>query len=102
MMALNPPIRQVLKKLSVYVKGCALLTSGVRVVGEVRSTVCIRIKTTSGHLQPMPRNNAQERLKALKKSYGSKEVGNVTAEKVIGGMRGITVRFYAVCVDANP
>lgn len=41
-------------------------------------------------------NNAQERLKALKKNYGSKEVGNVTAEKVIGGMRGITVRFYAV------
>ena len=34
----------------------------------------------------------QERLKALKKGYGSKEVGNVTAEKVIGGMRGITVR----------
>ncbi|KAK9843683.1 hypothetical protein WJX81_002147 [Elliptochloris bilobata] len=32
----------------------------------------------------------QERLKALKKNYGGKEVGNVTAEKVIGGMRGIT------------
>lgn len=36
--------------------------------------------------------HVQERLKALKKGYGSKEIGNVTAEKVIGGMRGITVR----------
>lgn len=32
----------------------------------------------------------QERLKAIKKGYGSKEVGKVSVDMVIGGMRGIT------------
>ncbi|KAK9812133.1 hypothetical protein WJX73_009895 [Symbiochloris irregularis] len=32
----------------------------------------------------------QERLKALKKAHGGKEVGKITADMVIGGMRGIT------------
>ena len=34
----------------------------------------------------------QERLKAIKKQYGSKELGKVTVDMTIGGMRGITVR----------
>lgn len=38
---------------------------------------------------------AQERLKALKKTYGSKDFGKVTVDMVIGGMRGITVRRSA-------
>ena len=33
----------------------------------------------------------QERLKAIKKSYGSKQMGGVSVDMVIGGMRGITV-----------
>ena len=33
----------------------------------------------------------QERLKALKKTHGSKELGKVTVDMAIGGMRGITV-----------
>ena len=33
----------------------------------------------------------QERLKKIKKELGSKEVGKVTVDMVIGGMRGITV-----------
>ncbi|CAL5218955.1 g707 [Coccomyxa viridis] len=32
----------------------------------------------------------QERLKAIKKQYGSKELGKVTVDMTIGGMRGIT------------
>ena len=34
----------------------------------------------------------QERLKALRKEHGSKELGKVTVDMVVGGMRGITVR----------
>lgn len=34
----------------------------------------------------------QERLKALKKGYGKKELGTVTLDMAIGGMRGIPVR----------
>ena len=37
---------------------------------------------------PLP----QEKLKALKKEYGSKSLGNVLVEQAIGGMRGIPVR----------
>ena len=33
----------------------------------------------------------QERLKNIKKQYGSKELGKVTVDMTIGGMRGITV-----------
>ncbi|KAL3138666.1 hypothetical protein ABBQ32_006424 [Trebouxia sp. C0010 RCD-2024] len=33
----------------------------------------------------------QERLKALKKGYGKKELGTVTLDMAIGGMRGIPV-----------
>lgn len=33
----------------------------------------------------------QERLKSIKKTHGGKEVGKVTVDMVIGGMRGITV-----------
>jgi hypothetical protein len=36
----------------------------------------------------------QERLKTLKKTYGSKELGKVTVDMAIGGMRGITVSLY--------
>lgn len=36
---------------------------------------------------------SQERLKKLKKEHGSLPLGNVTLDMVIGGMRGITVRF---------
>lgn len=36
--------------------------------------------------------HTQERLKAIKKEHGGKEVGAVTVDMVIGGMRGITVR----------
>ncbi|KAK9857564.1 hypothetical protein WJX84_011472 [Apatococcus fuscideae] len=32
----------------------------------------------------------QERLKAIKKAYGSKQMGQVSVDMVIGGMRGIT------------
>lgn len=35
----------------------------------------------------------QERLKALKKGYGKKELGAVTLDMAIGGMRGIPVRL---------
>ena len=35
--------------------------------------------------------HVQERLKALRKEHGSKELGKVTTDMVIGGMRGITV-----------
>lgn len=38
-----------------------------------------------GHYLP------QERLKALKKAHGGKELGKVTVDMAIGGMRGITV-----------
>lgn len=34
----------------------------------------------------------QERLKALKKSIGAKEIGKVTVDMCLGGMRGIPVR----------
>lgn len=34
----------------------------------------------------------QDRLKALKKTHGAKELGQVTVNMVIGGMRGIPVR----------
>lgn len=34
----------------------------------------------------------QERLKAIKKTHGGKELGKVTVDMAIGGMRGITVR----------
>ena len=33
----------------------------------------------------------QERLKALKKGHGKKELGTVTLDMAIGGMRGIPV-----------
>ena len=33
----------------------------------------------------------QERLKAIKKNYGDKELGKVTVNMLIGGMRGIPV-----------
>lgn len=33
----------------------------------------------------------QDRLKAIKKQYGSRELGKVTVDMTIGGMRGITV-----------
>ena len=36
----------------------------------------------------------QERLKALKKGHGKKELGAVTLDMLIGGMRGIPV-----CLD---
>ena len=35
----------------------------------------------------------QERLKALKKGHGKKELGPVTLDMLIGGMRGIPVRL---------
>ena len=35
--------------------------------------------------------DAQERLKGIKKSLGDKDMGKVTVNMVIGGMRGITV-----------
>ena len=35
--------------------------------------------------------DVQERLKALRKTHGSKELGKVTVDMTIGGMRGITV-----------
>ena len=34
----------------------------------------------------------QERLKAIKKTYGDKVIGDVTVGMCIGGMRGIQVR----------
>ena len=33
----------------------------------------------------------QERLKAIRKEHGGKELGNVTVSMLIGGMRGIPV-----------
>jgi hypothetical protein len=36
--------------------------------------------------------NPQERVKALKKSIGAKEIGKVTVDMCLGGMRGIPVR----------
>ena len=39
----------------------------------------------------------QERLKAIKKQYGSKELGKVTVDMTIGGMRGITVTLPWHC-----
>ena len=39
----------------------------------------------------------QERLKALKKAHGSKELGKVTVDMAIGGMRGITVTHLHAC-----
>lgn len=36
----------------------------------------------------------QERLKAIKKTHGGKELGKVTVDMAIGGMRGITVRSH--------
>lgn len=38
------------------------------------------------------KNTLQDRLRSLKKAHGSKELGNVTVDMCIGGMRGITVR----------
>lgn len=38
-----------------------------------------------------PPHNRQDRLRALKKLHGSKELGTVTVDMCIGGMRGITV-----------
>lgn len=35
----------------------------------------------------------QERLKAIKKNHGEKELGKVTVNMLIGGMRGIPVRL---------
>jgi hypothetical protein len=34
---------------------------------------------------------SQERIKLLKKQYGGNEVGKVTVDMVLGGMRGIPV-----------
>ena len=47
----------------------------------------------------------QERLKALKKGYGKKELGTVTLDMAIGGMRGIPVRtehFLAPVLMISP
>ena len=38
----------------------------------------------------------QDRLRALKKLHGSKELGAVTVDMCIGGMRGITVSSRAI------
>lgn len=44
-----------------------------------------------------PPRRRQDRLRALKKLHGSKELGTVTVDMCIGGMRGITVRvFFAI------
>lgn len=43
------------------------------------------------------RPTMQERLKAIKKQYGSKELGKVTVDMTIGGMRGITVNLPWHC-----
>ncbi len=45
------------------------------------------------------RSTVQERLKAIKKQYGSKELGKVTVDMTIGGMRGITVTT-AQCIES--
>ena len=42
--------------------------------------------------EALPRE--QERLKALKKQHGSKELHSVNVNMVIGGMRGITGLLY--------
>lgn len=42
--------------------------------------------------EALPRE--QERLKALKKAHGSKELHSVNVNMVIGGMRGITGLLY--------
>ena len=40
----------------------------------------------------------QERLKKLKKEHGKKELGTVTLDMTIGGMRGIPVQaFHPAC-----
>jgi hypothetical protein len=40
----------------------------------------------------MMSQSTQERIKTLKKQYAKNEVGKVTVEMVLGGMRGIPVR----------
>lgn len=58
------------------------------VLAALRSRGCI----TPIHCAATASLLLQERLKALRKEHGSKELGKVTADMVIGGMRGITVR----------
>ncbi len=43
----------------------------------------------------------QERLKAIKKQYGGKELGKVTVDMTIGGMRGITVAFSSAVLNKH-
>ena len=43
----------------------------------------------------------QERLKAIKKQYGGKELGKVTVDMTIGGMRGITVALLSALLNKH-
>ncbi len=53
-------------------------------------SLCVQVKYTAC-LCPY----TQERLKSIKKTHGSKELGKVTVDMAIGGMRGITVSTQA-------
>ena len=78
---------------------CEFLRQGRRSVHLVRNA---RFFTSSAPAQAEELKSAfaealprqQERLKALKKEYGSNEIHSVNVNMAIGGMRGITGLLY--------